>query len=186
MFVFSVDMMWHQQSAAAVNLTSGRTRGHRKWTSCKIVLLSYQEAHSFAPFCLSHLALLSPPPPFFFFFLLSLRRDSPLKTVWGTVWALVSKHPCHLACWLWAGPYPASMSLHFQSQAMWGRIRERERARELDGGKALWKISQILLTHGYSWSEGLWAKCAESASISALRLSGTICWDVCHQIFVWW
>lgn len=28
--------------------------------------------------------------------------------------------------------------------------RERERARELDGGKALWKISQILLTHGYS------------------------------------
>lgn len=37
-----------------------------------------------------------------------------------------SKRLCHLACRLWAGPYPASISLRVQSQALWGRIRETE------------------------------------------------------------
>lgn len=60
--------------------------------------------------------------------------DCALKPELETVWATLSKHPCHLACWLWAGPYPASISLHFQSQALWGRIRERgEGARRSQG-----------------------------------------------------
>lgn len=64
---------------------------------------------------------------------LPLRCGCALKPEWGTVRATLSKRPCHLACWLWAGPYPASISLHFQSQALWGRIRERERGR-MEGG----------------------------------------------------
>lgn len=35
----------------------------------------------------------------------------------------LSKRSCHLTCWLWAGLYPASISLHFQRQSLWGRIR---------------------------------------------------------------
>ncbi len=58
---------------------------------------------------------------------------------------------------------------------------QRDGEGQRDGGKALWKISQILLTRGYSRSSGLQAKCVESASVSAQRLSGRICWDVCHR-----
>ncbi len=89
----------------------------RSWYVKKLVIfpLSYQEALHLS-LSVAHLV------PLF----LSLRCDCPLKPEWRTVRAPVSKHPCHLACWLWAGPYPASISLHFQSQALWGRIRERE------------------------------------------------------------
>lgn len=110
----SVDTILHQ-STACVNLTAGLTRGQsmsRSWWFFR----SPTKKLFICPF----LSLTWFP------FFLSLRCDCPLKPEWGTVRAPVSKRPCHLACWLWAGPYPASISLHFQSQALWGRIRERE------------------------------------------------------------
>ena len=79
-------------------------------------------------------------------------------------------------------------SLHLSPLSKPGVVGEDQREREDQGGarrrRGFTKISQILLTRGYSRSGGLRAKCAESAGISARRLSGRICSHVCHQTFV--
>lgn len=94
---------------------------------------------------------------------LSIWCDCSLKPVWWTVRALVSKSLCHLAHWLWEGPYPASIAQRFKARRVGEDQRERERDMELDGGEALWKISQILLTGRCPHSGDLGTKCTKSA-----------------------
>lgn len=60
---------------------------------------------------------------------------------------------------------------------------QRGREREVDGGDALWEISDISLMHGYSPS----GACGQTVNLPVCVLSwlsGRICLDLCHKTLI--
>lgn len=116
---------------------------------------------------------------------LSIWCDCSLKPVWWTVRALVSKSLCHLARWLWEGPYPASIAQRFKAR----RVGEDQRERERHGAR--WRRSFVEdQSDPLDWwmptFRGPWDQMHQICRHSPLWLSGTICYDVCRHTVVWW
>lgn len=115
---------------------------------------------------------------------LSIWCDCSLKPVWRTVPALVSKSLCHLARWLWEGPYPASIAQRFKAR----RVGEDQRERERHGAR--WRRSFVAdQSDPLDWwmptIRGPWDQMHQICRHLPRWLSGTICYDVCHHTVMW-